>query len=45
MFYPGEMENQADRHNRAEGLALPRDTLDDIARVAREAGVASLLPF
>ncbi len=45
VFYPGEMENQADRRNRAEGLALPRDTLDDIARVAREAGAADLLPF
>ena len=45
VFYPGEMENQADARNRAGGLSLPRDTLDDIARVAREAGVAHLLPF
>lgn len=45
VFYPGEMENQADAENRAAGLALPRDTLEDVARVAREAGVERLIPF
>jgi hypothetical protein len=39
------MEDQADRRHRAEGLVLPADTLRDLARVAREAGVEALLPF
>lgn len=45
VFFPGEMEAQADARNRARGLVLPQDTLDDVARVAREAGVANLLPY
>jgi LDH2 family malate/lactate/ureidoglycolate dehydrogenase len=45
VFFPGEMEDQADRRHRAEGLVLPADTLRDLARVAREAGVEALLPF
>jgi LDH2 family malate/lactate/ureidoglycolate dehydrogenase len=45
VFYPGEMETQADQENRARGLLLPADTLSDVARVAREAGVEHLLSF
>jgi LDH2 family malate/lactate/ureidoglycolate dehydrogenase len=46
IFYPGEMEDLADRENRAAGgVLLPEDTLADLARVAREAGLESRLPF
>lgn len=43
VFYPGELEKQADAENRARGLALPADTVADVVRVAREAGVNSNL--
>jgi LDH2 family malate/lactate/ureidoglycolate dehydrogenase len=45
VFYPGEMERQADARNRAKGLVLPRDTLAEVQRVADEAGVATSLDF
>ncbi len=45
VFYPGEMEKLADAENRQSGLLLPVDTLEDVARVAKEAGVDALLPF
>jgi LDH2 family malate/lactate/ureidoglycolate dehydrogenase len=45
VFFPGEMENLADAENRAKGLLLPEDTLIDLARVAKEAGVEKYLPF
>lgn len=45
VFYPGEMEKLADAENRKLGLLLPADTLADVARVAKEAGVDALLPF
>jgi len=45
VFYPGEMEKQADARNRAQGAQLPADTLAEMARVAREAGVEQYLPF
>jgi LDH2 family malate/lactate/ureidoglycolate dehydrogenase len=45
VFYPGEMEKLADAENRKLGLLLPADTLADVARVAKEAGVGALLPF
>jgi len=45
VFYPGEMERQADARNRANGLVLPRDTLAEVLRVAQEAGVATSLDF
>ncbi len=45
VFYPGEMEKQAELENRSLGLLLPADTLSDVARVAHEAGVGALLPF
>src|SRR5687767_809763 len=32
VFYPGEMEARNDAKNRAEGLALPQDTIDDLQR-------------
>lgn len=43
VFYPGELEKQADAENRVRGLALPADTVADVVRVAREAGVNSNL--
>lgn len=45
VFFPGEMENLADTENRAKGLLLPEDTLTDLARVAKDAGVEKYLPF
>ncbi len=44
VFYPGEMEERRDAANRQEGLLLPQDTLDDLARIARETGLESRLP-
>ena len=40
VYYPGEMERLADLENRGKGLLLPQDTLEDLQRVGREAGVA-----
>jgi len=40
IFYPGEIEARADERNRRDGLALPADTLADLARVAAMAGLA-----
>lgn len=40
IFYPGELEALRDGRNRREGLALPADTLADLARVAVDAGLA-----
>ncbi|MBK8324683.1 MAG: Ldh family oxidoreductase [Betaproteobacteria bacterium] len=40
IFYPGEIEARADERNRQAGLALPADTLADLARVAGLAGLA-----
>ena len=45
VFYPGEMEKLADAENRKLGLLLPEDTLEDVARVAKEAGVGEFLTF
>ncbi|MDO9435449.1 Ldh family oxidoreductase [Hydrogenophaga sp.] len=39
VFYPGEMEIQADAEQRANGLMLPADTLAEVLRVAAEAGL------
>jgi LDH2 family malate/lactate/ureidoglycolate dehydrogenase len=39
VYYPGEMETQADQENRAGGLRLAADTLADLRRVAGEAGL------
>lgn len=40
VFYPGEMETQADIEQRANGLLLPADTLTELMRVASDAGLA-----
>jgi LDH2 family malate/lactate/ureidoglycolate dehydrogenase len=45
IFYPGEIEARNDTLNRAEGLALPADTLRDLADLAREMGMTDGLPF
>jgi LDH2 family malate/lactate/ureidoglycolate dehydrogenase len=39
VYYPGEMETQADRQNRASGLTLAPETLADLRRIAGEAGL------
>ena len=39
VFYPGEIEARNDARNRAEGLALPDDTLADLRRLAAQTGV------
>lgn len=40
VFYPGEMETQADLKQRANGLLMPADTLTELMRLALEAGLA-----
>lgn len=40
IFYPGEIEARNDARNRLDGLTLPEDTLADLARVAKDAGLA-----
>ena len=45
VFYPGEMEANNNIVNRRDGLALPDDTLADLARIAQETGLESELPF
>jgi len=39
VFYPGEMEDHADRRNRAQGLYLAQETVADLRRIADESGV------
>jgi LDH2 family malate/lactate/ureidoglycolate dehydrogenase len=43
VFYPGEIEARNDGLNRAQGIALPPDTLQDLAQLGRELGIA--VPF
>ena len=43
VFYPGEMEANNEIVNRRDGLALPEDTLADLARIARETGLECLV--
>ena len=45
IVYPGELEARNDADNRARGLQLPDDTLADLAKLAKEMGLQSLLPF
>ncbi|MCW5603196.1 MAG: Ldh family oxidoreductase [Burkholderiales bacterium] len=45
VFYPGEMEARSDTRYRKEGLALPEDTLTDLARIAKLTGLEARLPF
>ena len=45
VFYPGEIEARSDAKHRAEGLALPADTLADLMTIARETGLVGKLPF
>lgn len=41
VFYPGEMETQADEHNRAQGgVLLAADTLQDLERIEKELGLS-----
>lgn len=43
IFYPGEMEARADERQRREGIELPRDTLEDLGRLAAECGLDASL--
>ncbi len=45
VYFPGEMEAQADIENRRQGLLLPEDTLLSLKEVAIESGQEKLLPF
>jgi hypothetical protein len=45
VYFPGEMEAQADLENRRQGLLLPEDTLLSLKEVAIESGQEKLLPF
>jgi LDH2 family malate/lactate/ureidoglycolate dehydrogenase len=45
VFYPGEIEARNDLRNRADGLVLPRDTLDDLRKLADEMSLEAPLPF
>jgi LDH2 family malate/lactate/ureidoglycolate dehydrogenase len=45
VFYPGEMEDRANERNRRDGLSLPQDTMNDLARIAKECGLEAKLPF
>jgi LDH2 family malate/lactate/ureidoglycolate dehydrogenase len=42
VFYPGELEDRAARQHLQQGLALPRQTLDDLRRLADSTGVPAL---
>lgn len=39
VFYPGEIEARNEARNRAEGLALPEETLTDLRRLGAELGI------
>jgi LDH2 family malate/lactate/ureidoglycolate dehydrogenase len=43
IFYPGEMEARASERHMREGLKLPLDTWNDLAKVAKEIGLSDLL--
>jgi LDH2 family malate/lactate/ureidoglycolate dehydrogenase len=44
IHYPGEIEARNDTRNRREGLRFPDETLEDLARIARESGLEAMLP-
>jgi LDH2 family malate/lactate/ureidoglycolate dehydrogenase len=44
VYFPGEMEAQADLENRRQGLLLPEDTLQSLKQVAIESGLERFLP-
>lgn len=44
IFYPGEIEARNDVKHRAQGLALPPETLADLRRIATELDLTSKLP-
>lgn len=41
VYYPGELEARNDASNRQHGLVLPADTLADLERVGRQAGIGN----
>jgi LDH2 family malate/lactate/ureidoglycolate dehydrogenase len=42
VLYPGELEARAARQHLYQGLSLPRQTLDDLGRLAATTGVPAL---
>ena len=40
VYYPGELEDIADARNRAEGLLLPQQTIDDLNALAEDIGLS-----
>jgi LDH2 family malate/lactate/ureidoglycolate dehydrogenase len=45
VYFPGEMESQADARNRELGLLIPEDTKLSLAQIAKESGQERYLPF
>jgi LDH2 family malate/lactate/ureidoglycolate dehydrogenase len=45
IVYPGELETRNDARNLQRGVTLPADTIVDLAKLARELGLQSQLPF
>ena len=45
IYFPGEMENQADIRNRQTGIHLPEDTKQSLMQVAKESGQEKHLHF
>jgi LDH2 family malate/lactate/ureidoglycolate dehydrogenase len=43
VFFPGEIEDRVARERRRDGVVLPQDTLDDLARLAESTGVSAEL--
>ncbi len=45
IFYPGELEDRADKENREKGLLLPKDAITALTKLAGEMGLTADLPF
>jgi LDH2 family malate/lactate/ureidoglycolate dehydrogenase len=45
ILYPGEMEARNDKRHRAEGVQIPKDTTDDLRKLAGELNLQAHLPF
>jgi LDH2 family malate/lactate/ureidoglycolate dehydrogenase len=42
IFYPGELEARSDEHHRRVGIAIPKDTIDELNAEARALGIPEL---
>ena len=45
IFYPGEIEIRNEERHVRDGVQLPDQTLVSLAKLARESGLESRLPF